>query len=241
MSDVGADIEGGAPRDVERAGVEKRADALRDALEDEILTGRLAPGARLEEVALARRFGVSRTPIREALLQLSASGLTEYRPRRGASVAQIGPRRLGEMFEVMADLEAMAARLAARRAGPEDVAAIREAHEACARAAEAGDGDAYYYENERFHDLIRRAGRNGFLAEQADALQKRLRAYRRLQLRARGRIEASFAEHETVMEAIARGDETPAAEAMRAHVAVQGERFADLLASLPTSGATAVG
>jgi DNA-binding GntR family transcriptional regulator len=216
----------------ERPVAETRADALRDALEDEILTGRLAPGTRLEEVALASRFGVSRTPIREALLHLAAAGLIENRPRRGAVVASIGPQRLVEMFEVMAELEAMGARLAARRAGPGDIALVRTAHEACAEAAAAGDGDRYYYENERFHDAIRRAARNAFLAEQADTLKKRLRAYRRLQLRARGRIAASFAEHEAITAAIARGDGEAAAAAMRAHVTVQGERFADLLASL---------
>ena len=216
-----------------RTAPETRADALRDALEDEILTGRLAPGTRLEEVALAKRFGVSRTPIREALLHLAAAGLIENRPRRGAVVAAVGPQRLVEMFEVMAELEAMCARLAARRAMPDDLAAIRAAHQACAEAAASGDGDRYYYANEQFHDLIRRAGRNGFLIEQADALKKRLRAYRRLQLRARGRITASWEEHEAITAAIAAGDGTSAARAMRAHVAVQGERFADLLASLP--------
>lgn len=212
---------------------ETRADALRDALEDEIVTGRLAPGTRLEEVALAKRFGVSRTPIREALLHLAAAGLIENRPRRGALVAAVGPQRLVEMFEVMAELEAMCARLAARRATPDEIAAIRAAHEACAEAAASGDGDRYYYGNEHFHDTIRRAARNGFLIEQADTLKRRLRAYRRLQLRARGRIAASFAEHEAITAAIAAGDGAAAARAMRAHVAVQGERFADLLASLP--------
>jgi len=212
--------------------MEPRAAALRDALEDEIVTGALRPGARLEEQALADRFGVSRTPIREALLQLSAAGLIEQKPRRGAVVAAIGPRRLMEMFEVMAELEAMCARLAARRADRADLSAIRAAHDACAEAAGARDGDAYYYRNEAFHALIRQAGRNGFLIEQAEALQRRLRPYRRLQLRARDRIGASFAEHEKILAALEAGDAETAAGAMRAHVTVQGERFADLIASL---------
>ena len=212
--------------------MEKRADGLRDALEEEILTGVLQPGERLEEVALAERFGVSRTPIREALFQLSAAGLIEQRPRRGTFVAEIGPRRLMEMFDVMAELEAMCARLAARRAAPEDLREIRAAHEACATAAAQGDRDGYYYRNEIFHEKIRLASRNQFLVEQADALQKRLKAYRRLQLRTRGRVHASFDEHEAVIAAIEAGDEEAAARAMRSHVAIQGERFTDLLASL---------
>ncbi len=209
-----------------------RADSLRDQLEEEILTGALAPGSRLEEVALARRFGVSRTPIREALFQLSAAGLVESRPRRAAVVAEIGPCQLTEMFEVMAELEAMCARLATRRATAEDLAAIRSAQEACRTALRSGDGDAYYYQNEAFHERIRAAARNRFLIDQADALQKRLRPYRRLQLRARNRIEASFREHDAIVAAIVGSDAERAEAVMRAHVVVQGERFADLIASL---------
>jgi len=210
----------------------KRADALRDVLEDEIATGALRPGTRLEELALAERFGVSRTPIREALLQLSASGLIEMKSRRGTFVVEIEPRRLMEMFEVMAELEAMCARLAARRASAQDLAAIRAAHKACGVAARSDGGDAYYYENEVFHERIREVSQNQFLIEQANALQKRLKPYRRLQLRARDRIRASFAEHEAIVTAIEAGDAAGAADAMRAHVTVQGERFTDLLASL---------
>jgi DNA-binding GntR family transcriptional regulator len=211
----------------------KLSDRLRDALEEDILTGALSPGDRLEEIALAARFGVSRTPIREALLSLAAAGLAEIRPRRGAVVAEIGPRRLMEMFEVMAELEGLCARLAARRADLEEIAAIRACHEACAAAI--SDVDAYYYRNETFHERIRAAGRNRFLFDQADALQKRLRPYRRLQLRARDRIAASLAEHAAIVAALEAGDGAAAAQAMRAHVAVQGERFADLLSSLDGS------
>ena len=210
---------------------------LRDQLEEEILVGALRPGDRLEEVALAERFGVSRTPIREALAQLSAAGLLESRPRRGAVVAELGPRELVEMFEVMAEMEAMAARLAARRASADDLAALGDIHEACRRAAGAGDVDAYYYRNEAFHECIRVLSRNRFLQGQADALQKRLRPYRRLQLRAPRRVEASFGEHEAIAAAIAAGRGEGAEDAMRAHVAIQGERFADLIASLERGGA----
>lgn len=212
--------------------MEKRADALRDTLEEEILTGVMRPGDRLEEVALARRFGVSRTPIREALLQLSAAGLIQSRPRRGTFVLEVGPRRLMEMFDVMAALEAMCAGIAARRATASDIAEIRSAHEACRAAELSEDGDAYYYRNESFHEAIRAASRHEFLIEQIGALQKRLRPYRRLQLRARDRMRSSFEEHVAIFQAITAGDSDRAAAAMRSHVAVQGERFTDLLASL---------
>lgn len=211
---------------------ERRADLLHDAIEDEILTGRLPPGTRLDETSLSARFGVSRTPIREALMQLSVSGLIELRPRRGAIVAEVGPRRMMEMFEVMAELEAMCARLAARRAGPQDLDAIREAHQRCAEAASEQDENAYYYENEAFHEAIDAACRQEFLSEQTRALRKRLKPYRRMQLQVRDRVRNSFAEHQEVVEAIAAGDPEGAAAAMRDHISVQGERFADLIASL---------
>lgn len=211
---------------------ESRATRLRDEIEDQIATGELRPGDRLDEVSLAQRFGVSRTPIREALQQLAAAGLVQIRPHRGALVSAPDAKRLLEMFEVMAELEAMCARLAARRAQPEDEIALRETLAACARAAEAGDSDAYYYENERFHRAIYAASHNGFLADQALALAKRLAPFRRLQLRVRNRTSASLAEHERVVAAILSGHGEQAAEELRGHVTVQGERFHDLMASM---------
>ncbi len=217
----------------------KRSEELRDLIEDEILTGHWRPGDRLEEAMLAERYGVSRTPIREALMQLSASGLIENRPRRGSVVAEIGPRRLMEMFDVMAELEAMCARLAARRVTDEAMRKIREAHEACGRAFTSADTDAYYYENEIFHAMIRQAGRNEFLMEQAEMLQKRLKPYRRMQLRARDRIRSSYQEHDMIAVAIAKGDAVAAADAMRGHVGGMGERFNDLLASIDAAARNA--
>ncbi len=210
----------------------KQADIVRETLEEEILTGHLKPGDRLEELVLAKRFNVSRTPIRETLFQLAASGLVETQTRRGTFVTKIGPRQLMEMFDVMAELESMCARLAARRAEPADLKILTEAHEACTKASNAKDGDDYFYENESFHAAIRNASHNHFLIEQATALHKRLRPYRRLQLRTRGRISVSFNEHDQVITAINNGDEETASKTMRAHIEVQGERFTDLLISL---------
>lgn len=212
-----------------------RSRTLHDALEDDILTGALRPGARLDEQRLAARFGVSRTPIREALKELAASGLLQHVPHRGSFVASIGPRRLIEMFDVMAEMEAMCARLAARRMTPEDKTAITRAHEACSAAAKADDHDTYYYENERFHEYICRAGHNEFLAEQTNALRRRLKPYRRLQLRVRNRIAASLAEHGRIVAALSAGEGEKAAAEMRGHVTVQGQRFTDLIASLETA------
>ncbi|MCS0496060.1 GntR family transcriptional regulator [Ancylobacter sp. MQZ15Z-1] len=205
---------------------------LREALEDDIVVGRLRPGQRLDEVGLAERFGVSRTPIREALIQLSASGLVEMRPRRGAFVTLLGPRELVESFELMAEVEASCARLAAQRLGPTDRVAISRAHDACCAAVSAGDDAAYYPANADFHAAIYAATNNRVLRAEALRLQLALQPYRRLQLKVPRRIEASLAEHEAILDALLKGDGATAAERIRAHVLVQGERFMSLLAAL---------
>jgi DNA-binding GntR family transcriptional regulator len=208
------------------------SERLRESIEEEIATGRLLPGTRLDEVELATRFGVSRTPIREALRLLLGEGLVELRPQRGAVVAQATPQRLIEMFEVMAELEGMCARLAARRLSEQEMAEIEAAHDACRGSAAARDADAYFYANERFHYAIYAASHNTFLFEQASALQRKLRPYRRLQLRVRNRPQRSFEEHQAIVDALRDGDADKAVQSIRAHVVVQGERFADLIASL---------
>lgn len=210
----------------------KISDHVCEKIEEQIATGELPPGCALDEATLAEQHGVSRTPVREALIQLAAEGLIEIRPRRGAVVTSIGPGRLLEMFEVMAELEAMCARLAARRMSEAERSALEAAHQACEAARNAQDSDEYFYCNERFHAAIYAGSHNVFLGEQAQQLQRRLRPYRRLQLRVRNRISTSFVEHDTVVRAILAGDAAAAATALHDHVVVQGERFGDLLASL---------
>ena len=205
---------------------------IRDALEQEIVTGVHAAGARLDEQGLADRFGVSRTPVREAIGHLASAGLVEQLPNQGAFVRRIGLAELVEMFEVMAELEAMAGRLAARRRDAAGLAELRAALEDCEAAAMAGDTDGYYYENERFHHLIYDLCGNGFLAGEARRLHRRLKTYRRLQLRVGRRLDQSLAEHRQIVEAISAGDGEAAAGALQAHIAVQGERFGDFVASL---------
>jgi len=214
----------------------RRSEQMGDQIEERIVTGVYPPGMRLDETELASSFGVSRTPIREALIQLSSEGLVEIRPRRGAIVAEIGQQRLYEMFEVMSELEAMCGRLAARRITEAEQSAFVAAHQACEVARNANDPDSYYQLNEQFHKLLYAASHNGFLEEQAVALSKRLRPYRRLQLRVRDRMNSSFSEHAGVVEAILAQDGELAATRIRQHVVVQGQRFADLVATLPMLG-----
>jgi DNA-binding GntR family transcriptional regulator len=205
---------------------------IREALEDAIVSGRFAPGAKLDPEALAREFDCSRTPIREALQQLEASGLVRIAAKRGTFVSEWTVDELAERFEVMAELEAICARLAARRITEAELAELEAAHEACRRESEAGDIDAYYAENSTFHHCIYRATHNAFLEREASRLHAVLQPYRRMQLQVRNRMARSLAEHDAVMAAIRAGDDQAAAEAMRNHVVIQGDRFHDLLAAL---------
>lgn len=212
--------------------VSRRADTIAEDLENMILTGVFADGERLNEIRLAEQFSVSRTPIREAFQQLSMSGIVEQIPRRGVFVRHPGPIELIALFEYMAELEAACGRLAAGRITDAALAEMARANETCKAAVEASDSDGYYRENERFHHIIYRESGNSFLENDVKRLHKRLKPFRRVQLQVRGRLAQSMEEHQQIVAALAAGEGDAAASALRAHVAVQGEKFHHLLAGL---------
>src|SRR5690606_32900080 len=148
-------------------------------------------------------------------------GLVELRPRRGVFVRAPGPVELMEMFELMAELEAACGRLAASRITEGGLAELAEANVGCEAAVASGDAEAYYAANGRFHHLIYRHSGNAHLEAEAVRWHRRLRGYRRLQLRLRGRMAQSLAEHREVIAGLRAGDAASAAEALRRHVAVQ--------------------
>ncbi|WP_439123624.1 GntR family transcriptional regulator [Marivita sp.] len=215
----------------------KRSDLIADTLESLILDGTFANGDRLDEQQLAQRFDVSRTPLREAFQRLAMSGLVEQIPRRGVFVRQPGPVELMEMFEVMAELEAACARLAASRITDEALAELHATNERCNQAVSAREADVYFRENERFHAILYHQSGNSFLENECQRLHKRLHPFRRMQLRLRGRLHQSMTEHEAIVAALEAGNGHSAAEALRAHVAVQGEKFHHLLASMKIDAA----
>lgn len=206
-----------------------RVQRVRDELEDDIVNGRMKPGEQVQLDQLVARFGVSRTPVREALQQLEASGLVEVLPKRGTYVSRVGMSELVQMFEVMAELEAMCARLAARRIQPPALAEVLAALDACEQQAAASSANQYYYANEHFHQLIYQACGNPFLVQQTTALKNRLKPYRRLQLQLRNRIAQSSEEHRAIVAALQQGDSDAASQAARDHVLIQGQRFTDLM------------
>ena len=211
--------------------VTRTADRIRESLEQSIIEGEFENGERLDEVRLATGFGVSRTPFREALQMLAGSGLVELIPRRGAYVRHPGIIELVEMFEVMAELEALCGRLAARRISQAELVEISKAAKACELSVEKQDPDGYYHDNEDFHGLIYKFSGNTFLSNEAAKLHRRLRPFRRMQLRARGRLDQSMKEHAMILAALEAGDPDAAADALRTHISVQGEKFHDLIAT----------
>lgn len=213
----------------------KRSDIIADELERMILEGDFADGERLDEVQIADRFDVSRTPIREAFHRLGQSGLVEQLPRRGVFVRQPGPVELIEMFEVMAELEAACVSFASTRISTDALTDLHETNARCDAAVAAGDTDTYFRENERFHAILYRQSANSFLEKECFRLHRRLQPYRRLQLRLRGRLKQSMAEHKAIVDALEEGDGARAADVIRAHVAVQGEKFHHLIASLKSA------
>jgi len=217
------------------------ADTIRERIEQMIVTGEFADGERLDEVKLAEQFGVSRTPLREAFQSLAASGLVTLEARRGAFIRHPDFVELVEMFEVMAELEAMCGFRAARHVTGAQMRAIAGTIEACEAAITEGDFDEYYRENETFHHLLYEASGNRFLAGEAARLHRRLKPYRRLQLRANGRMPQSMREHRAIYSALERNDSKAAADALRMHVAIQGERFNDLMASYRQMGSLKTG
>jgi len=201
------------------------AEDLRVQLADEILRGVLEPGAVLDETELARRFNVSRTPVREAIRLLAASGLVEANAHRAALVARPSTVQIAGMFEVMADLEALCAGAASERMTVKERAALERTHEQLRLLVQNGDPQRYYELNEQFHASIYAGAHNAYLEEITFATRRRVQPFRRAQFRNLGRLAKSHIEHDRVLEAILRGDREGAARAMRAHILTVEEAY----------------
>lgn len=207
------------------------AQRVREALENAIVNGQYHPGQRLAPAQLEKEFGCSRTPIREALQSLERSGLVQIRPKQGTYVTELSISELAERFEVMAELEGMAARLSARRIEKEPLAELHHALAECESHAVAGDADGYYHANAWFHGLVYDSCGNEYLRDQAHSLKRMLQPYRRLQLRVPDRMRRSLGEHREIAEAIESGAADAAENAAREHVLVQVKEFSQLVST----------
>jgi DNA-binding GntR family transcriptional regulator len=187
-----------------------------------IYRGELAAGAWIDERALVARFGISRTPLREALKVLHAEGLVRLTPRRGAFVAgELTPQDLDEIFPLMALLEGLCALEAVRKATAGDVKRLEALHARLERHAAAGDVDEYYEWNYEFHHAIQELAANPWLSRTVSELRRFLRLLRGRQLRVPGRLQASLAEHRRFMRALRRRDAEEAERVMRSHLMAQ--------------------
>lgn len=207
------------------------AETLEKQLEAAITAGDLAPGSRLDEQDIARRYGMSRTPVREAFRALAAANLVELRGRQGAVVRSMDVRTLIEMFQVMAELEGLCARLAARRLTPDMAERLQAIHVRVTAVAQTGDADAFYDANQDFHEAIYEAGRNAFLATETRQLRNRVAAYRRRVTHMPNRITDTLREHQDILDAIVAHDGERSHRVMRDHVNLLGDTLVDFVAA----------
>lgn len=201
------------------------SEAIRLGLADDITSGRLPPGTEVDEHSIGERFGASRTPVREALRQLASAGLVSLEPRRGARVAMLTVDRLSEMFEVMAETEALCARFATNRMTGAERVALRALHERSREAVEGRRVHRYDEHNKDFHLAIYAGTHNAFLAEHAAGLRLRLSPFRRAQFQGPDRLRQSFEEHTMLLQQMLRGDGEEASRIMRAHMLTAGAEY----------------
>ena len=183
-------------------------DRIRDSIHDDIMSGRLVPGERVDERLIAKRHKVSRTPVREAINRLAMNGLIEFHENRGAFVATISVARVLQVCEVMSVLQVASARMAAQRIDETRLAGLRALTQDGSAAAERGDADAYMAHNLAFHKAIGEAGQNPFLLEETLRIRVLLAPYER----------EVFREHDAIVEAIAAGNVEEAGRLMEHHM-----------------------
>ena len=204
-------------------------------IENDILSGQFRPGERLDERSLAERFGVSRTPIREALNRLVSQELAEHRSRQGIFVSRISLSSVFELFEMLAVLESAAARLAARRILPDQADELVRVARQTVEAAERQDVVTYTEANTRFHELISAGSSNRPLEEAVRQMRRRISPYRTHIHRVAGRRELSAHEHERLARLIVEHQEEAAADLMFQHLDIHRPEFSDFVLTLSRS------
>lgn len=195
-----------------------RAEEVRARLADDIVDGKLSPGMPLDETEIAASYGVSRTPLREAIRDLAAMGLVETRPHRSAIVTRPSPEHLRQMFHVMAELEALCASLAAANMTSSERRKLETIHQGLAQILKENDPSHYHVLNEKFHAAIYAGSHNSYLVEITLATRRRLSPFRRAQFLSAGRLVRSYSEHNAILVAILQGNRDVAASTMRAHI-----------------------
>ena len=194
-------------------------DQVLNHIRNQILSGELATGTRIDQNAIASELGVSIIPVRESLRQLEAEGLIEKRPYRGAFVAELSLTELLDIYAIREELEELAARLAVKRMTPETLTNLNALIVEMQTATAAGDRASLFDLNGAFHFAIYTASENAILCQIIEGLWERSTVYRRRFTFMPGRAAQSLAEHKQILDACRRGDADAAGEAVRRNVA----------------------
>ena len=212
-----------------------RTEILVSEIEKLIVNGSMVPGQRLDEMVLAKKYGVSRTPVREAIRALIAIGLVQNTGKQGSQVAKLSISMLIEMFELMAVLEGMCAHLAARRATKNQLFEMQKTHELLEKTFEKGTHKEFYNVNLQFHDLLYNASNTQYLAEETLRLRRRLSPYRMRVTFQPGRMNSTLEEHNKILIAIKKGESELAKNEAISHLRLIGNDLEDFIASVSSS------
>ena len=212
-----------------------RTQILLSEIEKLIVNGSMVPGQRLDEMVLAKKYGVSRTPVREAIRALTAIGLVQNTGKQGSQVAKLSISMLIEMFELMAVLEGMCAQLAARRATKNQLFEMQKTHELLEKTFEKGTHKEFYNVNLQFHDLLYNASHTQYLAEETLRLRRRLSPYRMRVTFQPGRMSSTLEEHNKILIAINKGESELAKNEAISHLRLIGNDLEDFIASVSGS------
>lgn len=205
---------------------------VKNSLQDDILSGVLKPGDKLDEQLIASRNKASRTPVREAINQLAMNGLIELHENRGAFVSRISVTQVIHMFEVLNTLEATCARYAAQRITDREMRNLKKLSDKGLEIAKRKDLDAYAAYNRAFHKAIYEATHNPFFQEVTMQIRMRLAPYRRESFKLPRRMDVSAREHAQIVEGIAAADPDKVEKLMAQHTNLLKDDFSSFLAML---------
>jgi DNA-binding GntR family transcriptional regulator len=190
-----------------------------DQLRVRIFAHELAPGTWIDEQTLAKEFGISRTPLREAIKVLAAEGLITMKLRRGAYVTEVNRGDLEQIFTILSLLEGQAAKEAATKAQEKDLNALDDMHLRLEKAAADRNLDQFFEVNVRFHERIIAIANNPWMTGVIADLRKVLKLQRKDSLSRTGRLQSSLSEHREILKALLERDPIAAEQAMRTHLA----------------------
>jgi DNA-binding GntR family transcriptional regulator len=190
-----------------------------ERLREQIFAHELAPGSWLDEQSLALAFGISRTPMREAIKVLASEGLVTTKMNKGAYVTEVEKRDLEQIFTVLSLLEGEAAKETALRATEAELTQLDDLHHRLEKAAADRDLEQFFEINVRFHEKIQQIAANPWMNGVINDLRKVLKLQRRDSLSRSGRLLSSLVEHREILQAILKRDPLAAEEAMRKHLA----------------------